>query len=104
MAEPTFLKRVSRGITAWLGGSVKGTGEDVLTTYGYQNYVPLKDKAGNEVHLILGTGAPSAAATYDSAPLGSLYLNYAGGDGTCGYFKEATGATGWAPITTGSQA
>lgn len=104
MAEPTFSEGVGRSNTVMIPDSSIQQGVDVLTVYGYQNYVPLRSKSGAEFHIILGTGAPSDDATYDSAPLASIYINLSGGDGVCMYLKEAVGGTGWAPVTTGSQA
>jgi hypothetical protein len=104
MAEPTFTMGVGNGRTLELMDAVNSAGEDVLTVWGYQNFITLMDKAGNDAHIIFGTGAPSADATYDLAPLASLYLNYGGGDGTCAYFHEAVSASGWAAVTTDTAA
>ena len=107
MAEPTFPGGVGSSKTVFTEDSRTSQGEDEITNHGYQNFIALSDKAGNEVHIILGTGVPSAVTTYDTAPLGSLYINYAGGDGTSLYVKEAAeaaGVSGWAPVTTGDAA
>jgi len=104
MAEPTFTMIVGNGRTLQIMDAVNSAGEDVLTVYGYQNFVSLRDKAGNEGHIILGTGVPSDVGTYDAAPLASLYLNYGGGDATCAYLHEAVSGTGWAAILNGGMA
>lgn len=104
MAEPTYTGTVGRGLQVGIREKRSSNGIDDLTVYSYQNFLELRDTAGNVIHIILGTGVPSDVATYDNAPLASIYINYAGGDGTCMYLKEAAGASGWAPVTTGAQA
>lgn len=107
MAEPTFQGGVGRSKTLYTEDARTSQGEDEVTNHGYQNFIALRDKAGNEVHIILGTGVPSTPTTYDTAPLGSLYINYAGGDGTSLYVKElaeAAGVSGWAAVSTGNPA
>ena len=72
-------------------------------TFGYENFVAFRRGTVN-VHLIVSDAAPTAVTTFDSAPRGSLCLNVAGGNDTTLFVKEATGATGWAPVTTGAAA
>lgn len=80
--------------------------EDKIGIFGYTNFIELKDNAAtaNKIHLIVSDETPAAITTYDLAPVGSLLFNTAGGDDTTLHVKEATGATGWAPVTTGAGA
>lgn len=72
MAEPTFVENVGERRTL-NHAQIHGGGENVLTNYGYQNFTLARDKAGNQVHNIVGTGVHGD--TYDLAPVGSTYTN-----------------------------
>ena len=107
MAEPTFSGTPGVGPAIRIDDSENTSGAqiDMVTTYGYRSAIRLvRAKPNNgtlqEAHIILGEGIPSAVDTYDSAPLGSMYINLTGGDGTCLYLKEVAGAEGWAPVLT----
>jgi len=67
-------------------------------TYGYENALILR-RGSKEIHIILGDTVPTGITTYDSAPVGSLFLNSGGGDDTTGYLKDTSAAAGWAAIT-----
>ena len=109
MASPTYSGNPGPGPSLTVIDAQNCAGENWFSDYGYREAISLRvSKAHNftksDVHIIVGEGVPSAVATYDSAPLGSLYLNSLGGNAESSYMKEATGATGWAPITCGAQA
>ena len=104
MADPTFTGRVSRGYTAAIGGGIRGTGDDVLTG-GYQNCVPLFDKANNEIHIILSSGTLAKAdldddGTYNDAPLGSLLIHITASSVAMFLKEAASGDAAWTKITT----
>jgi len=67
--------------------------------FGYRNMLKIK-RGSDEVHIILADATPIGVATFDSAPVGSFLLSSVGGDDATAFLKEATGATGWAAITT----
>jgi len=111
MAEPTFSGTPGNGpaVTLLDATNTSGAADDLYTDHGYRCAVIHRitkpnDNTYKEYHDIMGEGAPSAVATYDDAPLGSVYHNLSGGDGVCMYLKESAGAIGWAAVTTGSEA
>ena len=71
--------------------------------FGYESFISVRRGTAN-IHIIISDAAPTGVTTFDSAPVGSLCLNVAGGDDTTLFVKEATGATGWAPVTTAAGA
>jgi len=73
--------------------------KDNFGIYGYVNFIELRS-GSMKTHIIIGNVIPSASATWDSAPISSLWLNTSGTTNTCIYIKEVSGTAGWAPINT----
>lgn len=71
--------------------------------FGYTNFREVRTSGGLKFHEIYADESPIGITTYDSAPVGSRLYSSAGGNDLTMFIKEASGATGWAAVTTGAQ-
>ena len=84
MADPTYFGVPGQGPKVTLIDANLGQGEsNFFDTYGYRNAVIWRwapsDASVTEAHHIWGTGSPNTDATYDGAPVGSIYTDYVTG-------------------------
>ena len=107
MPDPTYIGDVGNNAQCSIREKAASSGYDDYTTYGYKNFVEVRDPAGNAIHIIISTGTLAAAqldasGTYNTAPLGSLLIHRTA-SAVALFLKEiASGAAAWTKVTTGA--